>query len=108
MEDTTVALGLGKGAQVTGRIVVEGNGPVDFTQLPLAAVNRYRGSDSQLLAQNTLPFRVNPDGTFVVSNVVGQVEFSSNRPNLWQVQSVMHEGRSLLDSPLELFAAARI
>jgi hypothetical protein len=107
-EDVALNLALGRSALVTGRVIVDGGGPADFTTLPLAAMSRLRVGDSQASTVMRLPLEVNPDGTFNVRNAIGPIEFVSNNPSDWQVRSVMHEGRNLLDAPIELFGGEEL
>jgi hypothetical protein len=107
-EDASLALTLGNSAVVTGRVIVDGGFPADLTQVPLAARSRFRIGDAPGSALMPLPMRINPDGTFSVVNAIGPIEFVSNNPNVWQIRSVTHEDRSLLDSPIELFGGEEL
>ena len=107
-EDVSLNLALGRSAVVTGRVIVDGSVPADFTRIPLAAMSRYRVGDSQGSTVMPLPLKVNPDGTFNVIGAVGPIEFVSNNPNDWQVRAVMHDGRNLLDAPIELFGGEEL
>ena len=107
-EDVSLTLALGPSAVVTGRVIVDGSFPTDFTKVPLTAMSRYRVGDSQASTVMPVPLKVNPDGTFTVLNAIGPIEFVSNNPNLWQVQSVTHKVRSLLDAPIELFGGEEL
>jgi hypothetical protein len=99
---------LAKGARISGRIVVEGSDSVDLTRLPLAVTSTDSVAFELRPFTNSLPVTVNRDGTFEVRNVIGSVDFSLRGNGAWFVQSVTHENRSLLDSPIEFMGGEEL
>lgn len=92
---------------VRSRLAEDGR-PLNVSNLQLAAFSIHRSAGGGRSVRNFVPFTLNRDGTFDISNVIGSIDFSLNRPEGWAIHSVMHQERNLLDAPLEFFGGEEL
>jgi hypothetical protein len=98
------------GARLAGRVIFNGVSPPPAPAVRVEAWNAdFGGATAYLLNPAGGASPVKPDGTFVLENVVGRRELRvSNVPQGWFVASIVHEGRNLLNVPLELEGGADV
>ncbi len=96
-----LAIVMGGGARISGRLVFEGaNEPPPFPTANAGAMRVTFGSPDGSLCQagrSTLA----PDWTFTVESVTGtcRTQFAGNIPK-WTVKAIMHDGKDLFDRPM--------
>ena len=96
-----LAIVMGGGARISGRLVFEGaNEPPPFPTTNAGPMRVTFGSPDGSLCQagrSTLA----PDWTFTVESVTGtcRAQFAGNIPK-WTVKAIMHDGKDLLDRPV--------
>jgi hypothetical protein len=99
-----VALIASAGWSATGMVETESGAPPDF---PRERVRISVGGPSGFIGmhmQGEPAYRqdVNDDWTFSVSGIVGEAKFRVTLPDGWMVRSILHNGREVTDTSLEM------
>jgi Carboxypeptidase regulatory-like domain len=95
---------LSRGGRVSGRVVFNGAAPPARTAMLVggwsADLEDVRTSTTMDRPVGATPIR--PDGTFAIEDLVGRRELRiSNVPRGWTVTAILHNGRNLLNVPID-------
>jgi hypothetical protein len=94
-----------RGASVRGKVIVEGSDPPKLSQVRVTVAEPLRNQVSPALLgtfRDSNSGVVNDDGTFSVTHVWTHARFQVTVPDGWMVKSILHEGRDVADTFLEL------
>jgi hypothetical protein len=97
-----VTVMVGKGARISGRIVLDGDGPPPVAANPnVSLVAFVGGADGSMCRPGHL--ELNPDLTFTIDGVSGTcVPTPESSLGNWRVRSIQYNGRELIDQPTSL------
>jgi hypothetical protein len=97
--DASVTVMLKKGAQVTGRVVLDGTPAPSTDGIQIRA---FPLDASVTALMPTVPLTTaRTDGTFQLTQVIGPVEIRAIAPPGWSEKAILHDGQDLLDSPID-------
>jgi hypothetical protein len=99
-DDMIVTVPMTKGAHITGKVIADG-GP-----LPPRTDMRVEARPLDPALANAAGFAsvalVRPDGAFDLSGIIGRSELHVIYPGRgWATRAILHEGRNLLESPID-------
>jgi len=95
---------LTKGGRVSGRILFNGAPPPPRATVRVDAWNAELedAQASRMINPPVGAMTVKPDGTFTIEDVVGRRELRvANAPRGWVVKAITHNGRNLLNVPID-------
>ncbi len=99
-DDVSVNLVVGRPGRLSGRVVFDSPTRLPPGQLTLEAMPRDAYPGPAVRMQATA--RVNADGTFAMTNLIGARRFRlRGAPGGWSLKSLTLKGRSLLEGPVE-------
>jgi hypothetical protein len=109
---TNVVIRAGAGGTITGKIVVDGDGPPIDPKQVLVSVHAHRVAGQQgpifgpaSECRSGKPATVNSDLTFTIEDVHGTCALGLNlmaNAGRWQAKSAIYRGADLLDRPVEI------
>jgi protocatechuate 3,4-dioxygenase beta subunit len=92
------------GGTVRGRIIVEGDTPPKMSAVNVAVRQPLRNQPSPVVLglQRNRATGVKEDGTFSAENVFGKTRFQVTLPEAWMLKSIVHDGKDITDTLVEL------
>jgi hypothetical protein len=97
--DLEVSMVLGNAGRLSGRVSID-DPRVDLKAAPIDL--RLQAREFQGVLSVSPPIRIERDGTFEAVNLLGRRRITLlSAPRGWALRSVMHDGRSLLDAPID-------
>jgi len=93
------------GGTVTGQVLTEDGGVPNIPRLRITITERTRGQADPMIVgafRNAGSSEVNADGTFSIRGVFGRSRLRITLSDGWVLKAVLHEGRDMVDLPIEL------
>jgi hypothetical protein len=102
---TGVALVGSKGGSISGHVTTDGDPLPPSARVSIMAREKMIGQPSPVMLgvfRNPGVAEMNEDGTFTVKAVFGSMRMEVRTPEGWAVKTIVHEGRDITDTPLDL------